>query len=143
LAVGGKATTIEIAGAGGTDTYLTYEIRAGGKELRIGANEVAKDFQGLDLSATMYRKAYEDASKLHPNIERITGDLMDTNRAVYLKARKPVAEGGKGLEHVDALMATPGYKARAKIGFGRIDEASKVPPATAEPSMIPLTTFKD
>lgn len=120
------------------------------KTLNVGAVEVDRGLRKGGISEMLYRKALTDAGG--KDVRDISGTLMDTNRRVYLDARKPKSAGGKGLDHVSALKETPAYHVRSKLGFSEIAESSRQGPKlrwdpkrgdwTKPPDSIPLVTTR-
>ena len=124
----GKRSEVVVQGSDGKQKklgYINYTVTDG--KAKVGHIEVKEK----GVSELLYREMIEQAEKTSggKKLNSIHGELAETNYRKYLEARD------RGLDHVAALKETPAYKARAKSGFGLIDERLSVDP---KPGEMPL-----
>jgi ribosomal protein S18 acetylase RimI-like enzyme len=88
----------------------SLEFHTEGDVLQIGVLSVIPDYQRLGIASTLF----ESVVHLNPQIKRIRAVMADDNRDVLLEA----IERLKSPEA--AILETPAYKIREKLGFSRV-----------------------
>ena len=96
--------------AGETIGYIEYHLGESRRLLEISHSWTSPAMRGKGVNTMLFARVLSQ----HPTIERIATSLAEENIAIFKSAIK------LGAKPLEALEATPAYKVRKKLGFGRV-----------------------
>lgn len=96
--------------AGETIGYIDYHLGENRRLLEISHSWTSPAMRGKGVNTMLFARVLSQ----YPSIERIATTLAEENIAIFKSAVK------LGAKPLDALQATPAYKTRKKLGFGRV-----------------------
>lgn len=96
--------------AGETVGYIEYHLGENRRLLEISHSWTSPAMRGKGVNTMLFARVLSQ----YPSIQRIATTLAEENLAIFKSAIK------LGAKPLEALQATPAYKTRKTLGFGRV-----------------------